>query len=87
MKNLLGQLFPLMEKLEISSEMIYSLHIINNTVSFQGKFDSNIVKDLMSKNFEFVINENGYAVGEKEIPFGEDIVDEDFGIKVRIVLT
>lgn len=67
---------------EVSLDQFYDVRIGEYQITLQGKFDSDITKEL-AKLTTFALTDYGYLVGELNIP----IEGSEESVSVRIVLT
>ena len=67
---------------ELSLDQFYDVRIGEYQITLQGKFDSDITKEL-AKLTTFALTDYGYLVGELNIP----IEGSEENVSVRIVLT
>ena len=67
---------------ELSLDQFYDVRIREYQITLQGKFDSDITKEL-AKLTTFALTDYGYLVGELNIP----IEGSEESVSVRIVLT
>jgi hypothetical protein len=79
MKKTLEDLPRILEFLELDPERMYSIAFDSSQVTFQGHYDSDIVKLLQGKGFKFEINDMGHCKAEQ--------LSEEFKTTIRIVLT
>jgi len=86
METILNNLVSIIrDTLVLSPNVFYSIATSGGYITLQGKYDSDIVKELGLKGFVFEINDRGHAVAEKKIEL--QIPEESFKVSVRIVLT